>query len=71
MYFVTKKTNHPTHFLTDFPSSKLLLLYLSRVRMLLKLWGGACDCCVALPVQVGDNHGIKVGFSGKYYLAVE
>lgn len=28
-------------------------------------------CCVALPVQVGDNRGNKVGFSGKYYLAVE
>lgn len=26
---------------------------------------------VALPVQVGDNHGNKIGFSGKYYLAVE
>ena len=28
-------------------------------------------CCVALPVQVGDNHGNEAGFSGKYYLAVE
>lgn len=28
-------------------------------------------CCVALPVQIDDNHGNEVGFSDKYYLAVE
>lgn len=26
--------------------------------------------CGGVPVQVGDNLGNKVGFSGKYYLAV-
>lgn len=27
--------------------------------------------CVALPGQVGNNHGNEIGFSGRYYLPVE